>query len=173
MKKILWVLAIVVMAGGAYWIISGLDTELQQYEVRPDGELLLTASDGSALENALGYNQSDAFFVEYRLQRDRVRSQEFEMLEKIVNNSESSPEAKQEAERMILDQIQLMEHELIVENMVRAKGYEDAVFFFRNRVATLMVKKDEISEQEFVQLTEIVAGVIGIERQDVQVITRP
>ncbi len=174
-KKMLWLLFIAVLAGATYWVISGLEKEMQtSYDLIPDDELLIIGPvEGTAENGDWGYNHSGAFFVEYRLQRDRVRAQEIEMLEDIMNNPNSSQPAREEAENLLLEIIKLMEQELLVENMIKAQGYDDAVFFYRNRVATLMVKKAELSEREFIQITETVAGAIDIDRSDVQVITQP
>jgi stage III sporulation protein AH len=95
------------------------------------------------------------------------------MLEDVLNNPNSSPEAKEEAENLLFDLITVMEQELLVENMIKAQGYDEAIFFYRNRVATVMIKQKELNDREFIQITDTVAGVIGIEREDVQVITRP
>jgi stage III sporulation protein AH len=173
-KKILWVMLLLILAGATYWVISGLEKEMQTYDVMPDDDLLIIGpAEGLAENGDWGFSEGGAFFVEYRLQRDRVRAQEIEMLEDIMNNPNSSQAAREEAENLLLEIIKLMEQELLVENMIKAQGYDDAVFFYRNRVATLMVKKAELNEREFVQVTETVAGTIGIDRSDVQVITRP
>lgn len=174
LRKALWAAAMLVLLGGTYWIISGLDTELKRYEVIPDDELhLIGPVMGSAETGDWGFDESGSFFVEYRLQRERVRSQEIEMLEQLIGNNKASAESKLQAEAMLLDLILLMEQELLVENMLRAQGYDDAIFFYRNRAATVMVKKGELSEREFVQITDAVAGLVGVGREEVQVITRP
>ncbi|MEW5785647.1 MAG: SpoIIIAH-like family protein [Bacillota bacterium] len=173
-KKALWFGLILVLCGATFWVISGLDTELQEYEVLPDDELLTIGPLNETREKGdWVYDQGGVFFVEYRLQRDRIRAQEVEMLEDVLNNPNTSTEAKVEAETLLLEIVQLMEQELLIENVLKAQGFDDAVFFFRNRVATVMIKKGELSEREFIQVTETVAGIIGIEREEVQVIARP
>jgi stage III sporulation protein AH len=171
-KRVLWMVLLLALVGSTVWVISGLDREMQSsYDLIPDDDLI-GAFTGLAEDGDWGYDQGGAFFVEYRLQRDRVRAQEVEMLEDILNNPNSSDTAKEEAENMIIELVKIMEQELLVENMIKAQGFDDVVFFYRNRVATVMVKKKEISEKEFVQITETVAGVIGVGREDVQVIAR-
>ena len=63
------------------------------------------------------------FFVEYRLQRDRVRASEIEMLERMIENPNISPEGKKKAEAQLLALTAAMEEELLVENMLKAEGY--------------------------------------------------
>ncbi len=174
LRRIFWAAAILTLIGGTYWIMSGLDSELQCYEVQPDDGAgpAETVTDCVAEEEP-GFDEGGTFFVEYRLQRDRVRAREVEMLEELIDQSRADPEKKEQAGSMLLELIQLMEQELLVENMLRAQGYDDAVFFYRNGFATVMVKKGEISEREFVQITGAVAAIAGVEREEIEVITRP
>lgn len=173
-KRWLWLAIILIVSGATWWVISGLDAELQEgYDVITDDTLVLGTAVGTYEDGEWNYDSGGAFFVEYRMQRDRTRAQAVEMLEDVLNNPNASSEAKAEAEAVLLEIIAVMEQELLVENMIKAQGYEDALFFYRNRIATVMIKQAELSEREFVQITETVAGVIGIEREDVQVITRP
>lgn len=168
-KKLAWILFLLALAGGIFWLIRGLDSEMKAYEVLPDEELVVSP----AVNDGPGFVDSGTFFVEYRLQRERVRDQEVEMLQQVIENPNSSPEAKQEAEKRLLEIVNLIEQELIVENLVKAQGIEDAIFFFRNRVATVMVKREELTEQEFAQVSEAVAGAVGVDREAVRVIARP
>lgn len=171
-KRILWMALLLALIGVTFWVISGLDREMQSsYDLLPDDDLI-GAFTGLAENGDWGYDQGGAFFVEYRLQRERVRAQEVEMLEDILNNPNSSNTAKEEAENMIIELVKIMEQELLIENMIKAQGFEDAIFFYRNRAATVMVKQKEISEREFVQITDTVSGVVGVGREDVQVIAR-
>jgi len=171
-KKVALIALFVFLVGATAWVISGLERDMQSsYEVLTD-EDLTGALTGIIDDGNLGIDQGAAFFVEYRLQRDRIRAQELEMLEDLLNNPNAGESSKQEAESMIIELVELMEQELIIENLIKAQGFDDAVFFYRNQVATVMVKDDEISDREFVQITDTVAGVAGVNREDVQVITR-
>ncbi len=172
-RRIIWVLSMLLLIAGTYWIISGLGIEMKTMdEIIPDSEL---GADPviSGAQNEWDLEEGGVFFVEYRLKRDRVRDQEIEMLNQVLENPHSSPEAKQEAESKLLSIIDLMELELTVENLILAQGYDDAVFFFRNQVATVLVKREQLTGAEFVQIAEIVAMAVGVEREDVQVIAQP
>lgn len=173
-KRVIWLCLIAVMIAVTVWVISGLDSEMKQVEIIiPDDDLLAMAPSGDLLESGdWGYDQGGAFFVEYRLQRDRVRARELEMLESILNNPNSSMESKEEAEHLMIEIIKLIEEELLVENMIKAYGFDDAIFFYRNRVATVVIRQKELSEREFIQVADAVAGILGIDRENVQVITR-
>jgi len=62
------------------------------------------------------------------LQRERVRDQSIEMLQTLIDNPNAAAAAKEEAEKLLLEIVRQREQELLVENMIKAQGYEDAVF---------------------------------------------
>ena len=66
--------------------------------------------------------------------------------------------------------IALMEKELLVENMVKAKGYREAVFFYRDGLANVVVDAEELSDREVVQLAEMASGLAGIRIEEVAVV---
>ena len=172
-KRIVWLLSMLLLVLGTYWIINGLKVEMSALdEIIPDSDLGVDPVIGG-VDNEWELDERGAFFVEYRLKRDRTRDQELEMLNQVLENPHASPAAKKEAEEGLLSIIELMEQELMIENMIRAQGYDDAVFFFRNKLATVLVKKEQLTNGEFVMIAEIVAAAMGIEREEVQVISRP
>ncbi len=114
----------------------------------------------------------DDFFVEYRLYRDRVRSREIEMLESTLQDASVSLESRERAEKKMLELVDTMEKELIIENSLKARGYEDALFFYRNDLATVMVKADELSEEEILQVSNMAARAAGIEREGVKILIK-
>lgn len=173
-KKLFWIFLILVLSAATWFLVDGLEKEMQAIDVVTDEGLLSGDVYAGLLDNVeWNYDDRGSIFMEYRLQRDRVRDQEIEMLEAMIENPEISQKSKEEAESMLLELIQLMEHELLIENMVKAQGFEDAIFFYRKRVATVMVKKKDLSEAEFLQIADTVTGVMEIPREDVQVISGP
>lgn len=171
-KRVLWLVLLLGLISLTVIVIGGLERDMQESFVVVTDDNLKDVLNGMAENGDWGLDQGKAFFVEYRLQRDRVRAQEMEMLEDLLNNPNASAASKEEAEKMILELVKIMEHELLIENMVKALGFEDAVFFYRNQAATVMVKQREISDREFIKISEIVAGVTGVNREDVKVISR-
>lgn len=66
--------------------------------------------------------------------------------------------------------VELMEKELIIENMLKAQGYADAIFFSGGNGATVMVNAAQLDEEEFWLITDIFAAITGFSRENVQVI---
>jgi stage III sporulation protein AH len=63
-----------------------------------------------------------------------------------------------------------MEKELMVENMLKAQGYNDALLFARKGVATVMIDAEQLDEEDFLRIAEAVSSVTGVPREQVQII---
>lgn len=171
-KPLVWLCCLALMIGATWWVIQGIETKIKAVDIVTDEDL----TPGSALEVALetaGAADGGAFFAGYRLQRERVRDRSMEMLQTLLDSPNAGAGAREEAEQLLLEIVRLREQELMVENMIRAQGYEDAVFFYREDQATIMVKEADLDERSFIQISETVAGAVGIERENVQVMARP
>ena len=108
--------------------------------------------------------------MEYRLERDRVRGQETELLNEMINNPRVGSEARQEAEEQLLQLVDLMEKELIVENMLKAQGYTDALLFSNRGGITIMIEAEKMSAGDYLRIAEMVAAKLEVAREEVHVI---
>lgn len=170
-RKYVWMACLLVLAGLLYWLVT-FEKEVRYREILPDqdSEVPSVFSDFTPILDDWQLEESDAFFVEYRLQRDRVRSQEMETLIDFINNPNVTPESKFRAEEQLLKLVDMMEKELLVENLVKAQGFKDAIFFLRENKAHLVVRAEGLTEGQFAQLSDMVSLVAGIGMEDVVII---
>ncbi|MTI94893.1 MAG: SpoIIIAH-like family protein [Firmicutes bacterium] len=108
------------------------------------------------------FSSGEEFFIEYRLERERVRSRELDVLNQMIDNPNISDEAKREAEQKLLDLHGLMETEMLVENAVKAQGYDNAVLILQNDAAFLIVSAGELSTPEVSLIIHIVMNSTDI-----------
>ena len=137
--------------------IEGLDQEVMEIFPREDYE-------------DWDIEHEKEFFVEYRLQRDRIRSEEIEKLNQLMDNPEISQEAKERAENKLLEILNLMEKEMLIENLIKAYGFDDAILFYRQDSATVAVKAENLSETEVRQIVELVSDKTGLNLDEVKVV---
>lgn len=163
-------LSILVVTLTAVWWLAGLGGETIS-TISPENVAAPGVSgDSEAKPTILEPEEYEAFFVEYRLERDRVRSKELEMLNGMIVNPDISQEGKKQAEAQLLSLVETMEKELLVENMLKAHGFADAVFFYRGRMTNVVVQAENLLDQEFLQIAEMVSGVTGVEMEEVKVV---
>ncbi|SES62909.1 SpoIIIAH-like family protein [Anaerobranca gottschalkii] len=111
--------------------------------------------------------RGEEFFVEYRLERERIRSREIDILQALINNPNSTPESKREAEQKLMQIQRIMEQELAVENSLVAMGYKHAILFYQNGNANIVVNAEALTREEKARIAEIVSKIIGVERYQV------
>jgi stage III sporulation protein AH len=74
------------------------------------------------------YLNTAGFFTSYRLERETTRAQEILYLDSIINNESAEfAAAKATAMQQKLKLISVMETELLLESLIKAKGFDDAV----------------------------------------------
>ncbi len=115
----------------------------------------------------------DDFFVEFRLQRDRVRSQQVELLREIAGSPAAGAETRDRAQRDLLEITEDMGKEAELERLVLARGFPEAVVLLQADAATIVVRAKELSPAESAGLRELAARVAGLKPEQVVVIPRP
>ncbi len=170
-RKYVWLACLLVLFAVLYWLVT-VEKEFLKTDIIPDQDVSVPSvfSDYVPTLEDWHFEEIDAFFVEYRLQRDRVRGQEMEVLTEFINNPNTSAEGKATAEKQLLELVATMEKELLVENLVKAQGYSDAIFFYNKEKAHLVLKAADLTESQFVRLSEIVSVLAGINMENVVII---
>ncbi len=112
------------------------------------------------------------FFVEYRLQRDRVRSKQIELLQQIVENPNSVAETRQEAQQKLLNITTHLEQELQLENMIIAKGYKDTVIFIQPAQVVCVINKKELSKQDVTIIADILMNTTEQKEENIIIIPK-
>lgn len=127
-------------------------------------------------EDTLGDNPVDwdsegqgQFFVEFRLERERVRSRELDTLQQLINNPNVSKEAKTEAENKLLALQEKMEMELLVENAIKAQGFKNAILILQEDGALVIVDAPELSSQQVLLIAQIASQATGLRASQINI----
>jgi len=180
---------VVLVAAGLFQIASGIrdiyggtgaapqvagDPVNQQYS--PDREAIDSVGRADLPEKksseAKEGQQKNQFFVEYRLDRDRTRSQQIDLMREIVNNQNSSDEARSEAQRRLLAISQDIETEMKLEHLIKAEGFKDAVVFAQEKSATVIVQTPALTEIDEKRVVGMVGRLTGLKEGDITVISK-
>lgn len=122
--------------------------------------------------NEVGGNvvTSGNFFATYRVDREETRQQEILYLDAIIANASSSAEAKQTAEAKKAEIVALMEKELVVEGLIKAKGFEDVVVSTTTSAINVIVKSAELQAEEVAQIVEIIQSQTEYSLDNIKII---
>lgn len=118
-------------------------------------------------------NREDAnYFIEYRLSRDKMRASLIERLNEIISNDKTSQNLRDDAQKEIIRVGNIAEKELYIEGLIKAKGFEDALVFLTSESARIVVSVDNLSEQDVMQILEIVKNETSIETSRVTIMKK-
>lgn len=109
------------------------------------------------------------FFVEYRLERERVRSKEQDVLQQMINNPNVTTESKVEAEKKLLKLQELMELELMVENAVKAQGFDNAILVMQEEGALVIVNATELTSEQIMLIAQIASQSTGLRPSQINI----
>ena len=94
------------------------------------------------------------FFVTYRADRQDTRDQEIVYLDAIIASANSSAEAKSAAESKRQSLVAQMDSELMLEGLIKAKGFEDAIVSTSSSNINVIVKSAELNDSEVAQIIQ-------------------
>lgn len=160
-KKQLVIAALAIIIGTAGYINAGrkTDTETSQKYL---GEAQLVTSEEAVQE------ESD-FFAQARLDREAGRSRSIETFNTIISSENADSEAKASAQQGVLELAQNTETETAVENLLRAKGFEDAVCYINNGMANVVVKAEILDSADVAKISEVVTEQSGISQDKIKI----
>ncbi|QGG46555.1 SpoIIIAH-like family protein [Heliorestis convoluta] len=105
--------------------------------------------------------ENNNFFSEYRMERERTRSQQIELLREITNNSRSGETTRQEAQQKLLYLTELMRKELETEKILIAQGYDDAVVVIQPGSVSVVISGDNLTKDSKKGVIETVSSITG------------
>lgn len=116
---------------------------------------------------------SGNFFTEYRSERTSTREQEMLYLDGIIGNSSLAEETVNAAATQKMEIVDLMEKELILEGLLKAKGFEDVAVTMSstNDNVNVIVKAEELSQEDVAGIYSVLAEEVdGITYSDIKII---
>lgn len=105
---------------------------------------------------------ADGFYADYRVERESGRSAEMEMLQSLINNPNTTPLVKQDAQQKLLKLVSLSESELQLENLLKAEGYLDALVFLQGDSLTIILSGNAVNETSAARIGDLATRATGI-----------
>jgi len=111
-------------------------------------------------------------FVEFRLAREQARSRQLDLLREMLGSANLAEEARDQASSLWLEITRDVASEVDIENLIRAKGFADAVVVLAAGKATIMIKAISLTQDEVLRVADLAVRIAGLEFEDVTVLAR-
>ena len=108
-----------------------------------------SGNDGNTVTTA------ETFFTSCRAERETARAEEFALLDAILSSDTCTEELIASANEKKLELIDVIERELVLEGLVKAQGFEDAVVTMSEDNINVVVSQSELTSEQ-------VAGILSV-----------
>lgn len=114
---------------------------------------------------------SDEFFADYKIEREQTRSQHVALLEDITKEEDSDKDTITMAQQEVISLVKLSEQEMTMENLIRAKGFNDAIVFIHDGYVNVVIDATQLTTSQAAQIQNIVNKESGVEIDKISIAT--
>lgn len=169
------VTSIIIYQGSDYYLLeetTGENIEFRSKE--PANEAQVYYSDQIYLAQGEEADVEKNFFIEYRMERERARSEQINIFREIINNPNTDEATKAEAQKRMLGLTEKMEKEMEIEGLIRARGYQDALAYIHEQAVDIIVqtKSADLDEKDVAIISDVIVKTTGVQFKDVSIIEK-
>ena len=112
------------------------------------------------------------YFTQYRVERVSTRNEELLQLDAIIASAEEHSEEKANALAMKLELTEITEKELLLETLIKAYGFEDAVVVIglESDNVNVIAKSPTLTNDEAIIIYSIIAEEANVSPENVKII---
>lgn len=134
---------------------------------QPSGSLTPPSDNGDATADA-----TNTYFSATQISRQKARDEALEVLQAVVDNVDSSEDAKAEALAGISTIAEEIQKEANIESLLKAKGFEECIAVLNGEKITVVVSADTLQPAQLAQINAAVYEETGIAPTGVTVINK-
>ena len=149
-------------------ILTGEETEPAGTE--PDGEKLL--GDAKLVDSQAVDSRSiadETYFAMARMARTKSRDEAIQTISAILDGEQLTEEDKQAANDRAFAITDAIEEESRIENLVKAKGFEECMVYITESGAIVVVKSSGLTQEQATQIKNIVVSEGRIKGENVSI----
>lgn len=110
------------------------------------------------------------YFTSSRLTRSQSKDEALELLQAVVSNEASSADSVEKANAEIVAIANETELEGTVENLIKAKGFNDCVVFISSDLVNVVVQSEGLTQEQAAQINEIVVSQTGVKSSNIKIV---
>ena len=115
---------------------------------------------------------SASYFAQYRLERVSTRSEELLQIDEVLSKASADSEEYSDALSLKMSLVQNTERELLLENLIKAYGFEDAVVVIglESQNVNVIAKSDNLTTDDAITIYSIISEEINVAPENVKII---
>ena len=137
-----------------------------------DDKNAINDSNSSEIEETNANISTNEYFTNSRLERNTMYSQRIENYQDILNNTNVSETQKKTAQEEITKLNEEQNAIMIAENIIKTKGIEDLVILVNGESINVIVKGEDLKEEEIAQIQNIVTRELGAKIENIHIMNK-
>lgn len=123
----------------------------------------------NSIETSVTTSGKDDYFTNSKIERDKMYSQMLESYQKMVTNTNISEEQKLIATNEINKINTTKNAIMIAENLIKTKGLEDVVIFVNIDSVSVIIKAEELTQEQIAQIQNIVTRELNTDISNIHI----
>lgn len=112
------------------------------------------------------------FFSEFRIERERVRGKQLELLRDIANNPNQDQKVRDSAALKLVQIADAMAREMQTETLIKSKGIKECAVIIESNGLTIILDTQAINETQKDELFDLSSTASGIEKEKITITSR-
>ncbi len=112
------------------------------------------------------------YFIEARLNTSIEREKMISLLNEIINNQMADETNRKTAGDAKMKLIDTMNKEKIIENLIKAKGFEDALVFITDNSVNVIVEIEKLTDSDMAKILDIVLRETNVPFDNIKVLNK-
>ncbi len=143
-------------------LINGQTVENETENIVTDDSNMANSISNVEEDNTNTEQAEDFYFTTSKLERNTMYSELLETYQEIYNNANSSNEEKSQSLTKINEINNTKNAIMIAENLILAKNFEDAVIFVNEDSVSVIIKAEELKDEQVAQVQNIVSRELNV-----------
>lgn len=158
---------------GKLTVVDGDDDEDDDEDDEKDEP---AAGDNTAVlegDERYSINGDSDFYINYRLEREKVRARQLELLQGVIDDENTTDEVRKSAQEQVLAEAEATSSELMLESILAARyGGECAVFMQNGKVNVVLNADERMSDSEAEKIAALVDNYTDVGLENVVVVLK-
>lgn len=108
------------------------------------------------------------YILDMKMTREKQRNELTQDLNEMINNPSTSEESRKEASTMKLQIVKDQETELKIENLLSAKGFEDALVYISEGNVNVVVNESKLEKSDAAKVFDLVAQQANVKYENIK-----
>lgn len=146
------------------------DVELVNSDIVPNDDIEENNNVNEIEEtNVVNEVSENDYFVETRIERDKMYSEMIEVYQNLIKSEETPVEQKTIAAQEITNITNTKNSIMISENLIKNKGFEEVIILVNSDNVNVIVKSSKLNKEEISQIQNIVQRELNVDFSNISI----